>query len=213
MEHICWVNCFESSRVQGLKWASNHHAARCAVDTKMHFPVELNVKNIKIWLYTFTTWFFIKNLKLWRQINKWWRALYISTLKKKNLSKLQVSAEMGIYDRLSNNFLGSLVTLFSTILWRVTRATDQNDSSLVHWLQELNKCLLISHLKMVCHFLHILINASGKKEVVCRLVTIFSCPIISYSNLKKAIIHRNGFFHVLSVAVDRVFIVKLKCMK
>ena len=27
MDHICWLNGFKSSRVQGIKWASNHHAA------------------------------------------------------------------------------------------------------------------------------------------------------------------------------------------
>ena len=27
MEHICWLNGFKSSQVQGIKWASKHHTA------------------------------------------------------------------------------------------------------------------------------------------------------------------------------------------
>ena len=35
MEHICWLNGFKSSKVQGIKWAPNHRAAaRYAIDIK-----------------------------------------------------------------------------------------------------------------------------------------------------------------------------------
>ena len=69
MEHICWLNGFKSSRVQGIRWDSNYYAAaRYAVDTtiiiSIVFPLNStrNLVSNKTWLLSFTYHCSVQNI-------------------------------------------------------------------------------------------------------------------------------------------------------
>ena len=77
IEHIHWLNGFTSSRVQGIEWALNHHAAaRYAVDTdRMVSPDQFScwkLMNIIIAVFYFPCHQRRKRVQAWRDLRQRW---------------------------------------------------------------------------------------------------------------------------------------------